>query len=326
MIRNGLVLLKQLSNLVYARYVFGPGAGRSIETPACRCCGSMRLQFRGKLPDAKVFAGTLLDQPLAGGQLYACINCSFVLRHPVLPKETYNKLYRAGNPTTWDEAERIDQDVVRAALLTFMSSGSVLDIGCGSGNLLQPLESGFDKYGIEINADAASIAAARGVNIIAHDLEQMSRLPQLFDAVIACDVIEHVANPLEFMQLLLSKTQNGGYVMISTGNAEAWSWRLLGSRFWYCFLPEHISFVSPTWFRRCSDELCVNIVDVREFVYSRGFSRMGKALRLSLMALFRLSPQLYYRLLPHDKRNNIPVGCGITRDHFLIVLRKLPVS
>ena len=53
---------------------------------------------------------------------------------------------------------------------------------------------------------------------------------------------------------------------------------------------------------------------------------MGKTLRLALMALFRLSPALYYRLLPRIKRNNIPVGRGITQDHFIIVLRKLHQS
>ncbi|HYG31466.1 MAG TPA: methyltransferase domain-containing protein, partial [Methylophilaceae bacterium] len=147
-------------------------------------------------------------------------------------------------------------------------------------------------------------------------------VPEEFDAVIACDVIEHVYNPLELVQRMLAKTTAGGYVVISTGNSDAWSWYLAGSRFWYCYLPEHISFVSPAWFHRNAGLLNVNVANVREFTYSPHFPLMGKTLRLALMGLFRLSPDLYYRLLPRIKRNNIPVGRGITQDHFIVVLQK----
>ena len=58
------------------------------------------------------------------------------------------------------------------------------------------------------------------------------------------------------------------------------------------------------------------------FTSSPQFTTPGRELRLALMALFRISPTLYYRLLPSIKRNNIPVGRGITRDHFLVTLQK----
>lgn len=293
------------------------------EHPACRSCGSTRTRSRGKLPDARVFAGTQLDEPLAGGTLYRCLDCKLVFRHPVLSKETYDALYRQASSDTWDEANRLDQQLVRETLCSLLSSGKVLDIGCGTGSLLSPLSKRFDTYGIEINAEAANAAELRGVQIIARDLDELSAVPEEFDAVIACDVIEHVFSPLDLVQRMLAKTAPGGYVIISTGNTDAWSWYLAGSRFWYCYLPEHISFVSPSWFRHYSALLGVKVSQVREFAYSPHYPLTGKAIRLALMALFRLSPDLYYRLLPRIKRNNIPVGRGITQDHFIIVLQKL---
>lgn len=291
--------------------------------PACRSCGSQRTRSRGKLPDARVFAGSQLDHPLPGGTLYRCLDCSFVFRHPVHSKETYDELYRQASSAIWDEEGRLDQQLVREMLVSLLPAGKVLDIGCGTGSLLAPLTGRFSTYGIEINAEAATAAQSRGINIIAGDIDELGAMPDTFDAVISSDVIEHVFNPLELVQRMLAKTAPNGYVIISTGNSDAWSWYLAGSRFWYCYLPEHISFVSPSWFRHHAAILGVEISNIVEFTYSPHYPLMGKTLRLALMALFRLSPFLYYRLLPRIKRNNIPVGRGITQDHFVIVLRKL---
>lgn len=299
------------------------GISRTTEKPVCRSCGSHRTRSRGKLPDARVFAGAQLDTPLPGGTLYRCLDCSLVFRHPIHTKETYDELYRKASSTTWDEPGRLDQELVREMLTSLLFNGSVLDIGCGTGSLLAPLADRYDTCGIEINADAAAVAQSRGVKIIGRDLAEIMAVPQTFDAVVACDVIEHVFDPLELMRMMLAKTAPNGYVVISTGNAEAWSWHLAGSRFWYCYLPEHISFVSPEWFRHHAQKLGVEIARTREFTYSPHYPLVGKILRLALMGFFKLSPSLYYRFLPAIKRNNIPVGRGITQDHFIIVLRKL---
>jgi len=261
-----------------------------------------------------------------GGVLYRCLDCGFVFRAPILSKTTYDELYRAGDSSTWDEIQRKDHELVREALCAHLASGDILDVGCSAGGLLMPLVDRFSTFGAEINLDAARLAETRGIRIVAHDLDEVAQLPRLFDAVVSCDVIEHLANPLEFMQMLVAKTSSHGFIVISTGNPAAWSWQILGSRFWYCYLPEHLSFVSPAWFDHFADYLGVDIVLSRRFVYSPDFPWHGKLLRLALMALYRLSPRLYYRLLPPAKRHNIPVGRGITRDHFVTVLRKRPAN
>ena len=288
----------------------------------CRCCGSLHTRSLGKLPDARIFAGTQLEEALAGGTLYRCQVCNFVFRYPIFSKAEYDNLYQAGNSTTWEEDNRLDQNLVRETLTAFVKQGSVLDIGCGAGNLLMPLTEKYATHGIEINAEAARIAESRGLRMIANDLADISNVTQTFDAVIACDVIEHFANPLDLLRSMLARTKTNGYVFITTGNPDSWSWRIAGSRFWYCYLPEHISFVSPAWFRQYAAGLGAKVSGTMPFTYSPQFPFIGRELRLALMALFRISPTLYYRILPKIKRNNIPVGRGITRDHFLVILQK----
>lgn len=309
-------MLKELQEVVLT-----PAIG--AETVLCRGCGGRHVRSRGKLPDARVFAGTHLDEALPGGTLYRCQDCELVFRHPVFNKETYDTLYQRAAAAIWDEQDRLDQALVREILESLLATGSILDIGCGTGGLLAPLSSRYQTYGIEINPGASAIAEARGVSIVARDLDEVASIGRTFDAVVACDVIEHVFNPRELVQRMLAQTADNGFVVISTGNADAWSWALAGSRFWYCYLPEHISFVSPGWFQRQAAGLGAQVVKTTEFAYSPHYPLMARALRLALMGLFRVSPALYYWLLPRIKRNNIPVGRGITRDHFIVVLRKL---
>jgi SAM-dependent methyltransferase len=292
-------------------------------SPVCRSCGSHHsVKLKGKLQDAKLFAGTVLPAALPGGTLCRCRDCGFVFRHPVLAKEDYDRLYRSSTAESWDEPGRVDHELVRSALRRHLGRGSVLDVGCGAGTLLAGLAGEFEIFGIEMNPDASRAAEGRGVKLIGSDLQAVTDSAVGFDAVVSCDVIEHLADPVDFLRKALSLTLPGGLVLVSSGNAGAWSWRLAASRFWYCYAPEHISFVSPNWFKKRVGPLGAEIVSVQRFAYSPKFSIFAKAARLCLMLLYRISPALYRRIQPPARRNNFPVGRGVTRDHFLVILRK----
>ena len=84
--------------------------------PACRCCGSIRSDSQGKLPDVGLFAGSRLSIPLNGGTLYRCLDCGFVFRHPIYDKETYDRLYEAGDSDTWDDEDRRDRELVQKSI------------------------------------------------------------------------------------------------------------------------------------------------------------------------------------------------------------------
>lgn len=76
---------------------------------------------------------------------------------------------------------------------------TVLDVGCGVGNLVEELaREGFDAYGITINQE--EIRRSENKNIFLHDIQEDpggSRLAaRQFDAIVSFDCLEHVEAPL----------------------------------------------------------------------------------------------------------------------------------
>jgi 2-polyprenyl-6-hydroxyphenyl methylase/3-demethylubiquinone-9 3-methyltransferase len=105
-----------------------------------------------------------------------------------------------------------------------------LDVGCGAGLLAEPLA----RLGAQVTAiDAApelievAEAHARGQRLtIDYRAIGVERLEGRYDLITAMEVIEHVADPQEFVKQLARRLARGGLLILSTPNRTAWS-RLL---------------------------------------------------------------------------------------------------
>ena len=97
----------------------------------------------------------------------------------------------------------------------------VLDLGCGNGWFSGALERcGFDMTGLD--DDAAGLREARDrypeVRFIAGDAIASERpvWPHSFDAVVAIDVVDHVARPRRFVETALDALRRGGLLVVTT--------------------------------------------------------------------------------------------------------------
>ena len=121
-------------------------------------------------------------------------------------------------------SERRDMELV--AQLVQVGS-RVLDLGCGSGELLAHLRDrrGCSGYGVEI-ADANVLACAqRGVNVIQLNLEEGLAMfeDQSFDVVLQLDTMQHLRNT----ESMLRETARVGRVgIVSFPNFAHWPNRL----------------------------------------------------------------------------------------------------
>ncbi|HRP30011.1 MAG TPA: methionine biosynthesis protein MetW [Burkholderiaceae bacterium] len=121
-------------------------------------------------------------------------------------------------------SERRDMELVAQ----LVPAGSrVLDLGCGSGELLAHLRDrrGCSGYGVEI-ADANVLACAqRGVNVIQLNLEEGLAMfeDQSFDVVLQLDTMQHLRNT----ESMLRETARVGRVgIVSFPNFAHWPNRL----------------------------------------------------------------------------------------------------
>jgi 2-polyprenyl-3-methyl-5-hydroxy-6-metoxy-1,4-benzoquinol methylase len=101
--------------------------------------------------------------------------------------------------------------------------GSVLDVGCGAGNVGPGLrDAGATRLtGIEVVPEQAEIARTRYDEVIAAPVEAaLERLSGPFDTILCLDVLEHLVDPEKVMRDLLGVAAAGARLQVSLPNAR----------------------------------------------------------------------------------------------------------
>lgn len=263
--------------------------------------------------------------------MYRCRQCSLGFRWPRLDKDKLDSLYSQGNELTWTAPvdSRRDWGIARGWIKERLPVGSrILDVGCFDGGFLEPLASLYRCYGVEIHSAARKRAQGKNIEVVGQDF---SSVRGTFDCITAIDVIEHVQQPKKFLSDCLAAVKEGGLVLISTGNLDALTFRLKGSRYWYCTIAEHISFVSPTWFSRLAEALGYRILKQENFAHG-DISWSQRTREVASNLLYRIVPlgfralrklgmggknvKIYPELADH------PPSWMSACDHFMVLVQK----
>ena len=106
-------------------------------------------------------------------------------------------------------------------------SGRLLDIGCGTGNLLKAARAaGYEVTGMELDRNAARYAKEKlGLqNVLPLTILEFTaqRPEEKFDVVTFFEVLEHQAAPLEFLRGVKKCLKPGGQIALSVPNRDRW--------------------------------------------------------------------------------------------------------
>jgi 2-polyprenyl-6-hydroxyphenyl methylase/3-demethylubiquinone-9 3-methyltransferase len=101
----------------------------------------------------------------------------------------------------------------------------ILDVGCGAGLLSEALaKEGFDVLGLDAGAEVVEVArghaAGQRLNLEYRNstAEELMAEGLKFPVITALEVIEHVADPAEFLRILAALLEPGGLLFLSTLN------------------------------------------------------------------------------------------------------------
>jgi 2-polyprenyl-3-methyl-5-hydroxy-6-metoxy-1,4-benzoquinol methylase len=92
---------------------------------------------------------------------------------------------------------------------------SLLDLGCYEGTLVQKFGPGAK--GVEICLEAVKFDRERGLNVVWGNANTYKD-PDKFDAVCACELIEHVPNPKKLIKNMLTLVSPKGWCYVTTPN------------------------------------------------------------------------------------------------------------
>jgi SAM-dependent methyltransferase len=131
---------------------------------------------------------------------------------------------------------------VRRALAASGETGVVLDVGCGGGLFLGMLaQHGVKVAGLDFSLDAAVIAWRRqGVPAVCASLARAPFAPGSCAVVTMFHVLEHLYDPLSYLESARELLQPNGRLVIQVPNAASWQFLMLGENWSGLDIPRHL--------------------------------------------------------------------------------------
>ena len=176
---------------------------------------------------------------------YGCPVCETLFQHPMPTIQQMHAYveqeYASGVYTDYVAAADLKAltFATRARRIAARGRGRLLDVGASAGFFVeQALNAGFDAYGVELSTEAVSSAPSRvRERLTVGDVNALS-LEQTapFDVVTAFDLIEHVFDPVAFLEEIRRIARPGALLVITTPDAGHLLRHVLRAR-WPMFQP-----------------------------------------------------------------------------------------
>ena len=166
--------------------------------------------------------------------LYRCRVSQLQFYHPCPIGD--ESLYAAIGKQPWYYGG--DKWEFRAAVAAIQQAGlsRVMEIGCGSGKFLRYAETaGLEASGLDMNVAAVQAAREAGLAVASTTLAEAASRGLVYDVVCAFQVLEHVAQPIDFITDIVRLTKPNGLVVFCTPDGDGW----LGERLQLLDLPPH---------------------------------------------------------------------------------------
>lgn len=182
------------------------------------------------------------------GFLFSCANRESGEFSPLRYNETYYETWGIGqgNQSPWYSGKIATFDKWLSKIDRHIPAGGrLLDIGCATGTFLERAQQkGWRVAGVEISLFASTEAKKKFNSAIWNGtLAAAHYSTEAFDVVTVFDVVEHLVDPVSFINEIWRILKPTGILVLTTPNTSSLSCQLLGKH-WPQFKPEHCSYFS----------------------------------------------------------------------------------
>src|SRR4030042_2058514 len=114
--------------------------------------------------------------------------------------------------------------------IPFQEKQRILDVGCGSGHMLEWLSLyNYELCGVDISDYAIKCAKKKGFNVQCGELKDVHYPSAYFDIIVLNHVIEHVRDPFGLIKEIRRILKPHATVIIGIPNIESYDHRVFGS-------------------------------------------------------------------------------------------------
>ena len=162
-------------------------------------------------------------------------------------------------PQSW--YHRAKNKLLRERLGTLPPGSSILDAGCGCGNITEPFTGLYEVHGVDSQEDAVAHCRKNcSGHYVKASLYDLPFEDSSFDCIVCMDVIEHLSEPGRCISQFHRVMKKNGLGIIATVNYDSALWLLLENT-WYRFFGGNCKpydrNVHPSRFTPASLSACV---------------------------------------------------------------------
>ncbi len=198
--------------------------------------------------------------------LNLCLNCGFVFANTIRNDNgSLIALYENMNDQTYLDTIKARefemQKILRIALTHLPKAQTILDIGAGVGLLVKAAQD-MDIKATGVEPSKSFVQKAKNlfeISLIEGTVPNASLSNDEFDIIFAIDVIEHVTNPVHFLETIRDHLANEGIAVISTPDRGSLIPRILRRKWWHYRLA-HIGYFDRHSFRIAAKKAGFNIL------------------------------------------------------------------